>query len=212
MEFGPSFRETHTLPDGTRVVLRRIRPEDGAELRRGFDALSPESRYRRFFGPVSTLDDRTVDYLTCVDGFDHFALVALVESLDLKSERGVGVVRFVRFKDDPEVAELAVTVVDDMQNRGLGTLLTLTAVRAARERGIHRFRGEVLAANEHVVKALREAGAEEKGTGDETIAFEVDLGEGDEKMSVLRKLLRLTATQVNLILHRMLPVPWLPTR
>ena len=57
MRTGPDFREAHVLGDGTRVVLRHIRPDDVAELRRSFDRLSPESRYRRFFGGIAQLSD-----------------------------------------------------------------------------------------------------------------------------------------------------------
>jgi hypothetical protein len=48
---------------------------------------------------------------------------------------------------DPDVAEAAITVVDDWQNKGLGTLLLLRLVAAARERGIRRFESRALADN-----------------------------------------------------------------
>src|SRR6185312_12745992 len=146
MPTGPDFREERTLADGRKIVLRHIQPSDKDELRRGFLALSPESRYRRFFGGVE-LDDRALKYLTEVDGKDHVAIVATTESLDLKSERGVGVARFIRSKKDPAAAEAAVTVVDDMQRLGVGTLLGWALARAARERGIERFRCDVLESN-----------------------------------------------------------------
>ena len=79
MQTGPDFREEHTLADGTRIVLRHIQPGDKEELRRGFLALSPTSRYRRFFG-VAELDERALAYLTEVDGVDHVAIVATTES------------------------------------------------------------------------------------------------------------------------------------
>jgi len=201
METGPDFREEHVL-GGHTIVLRHICADDAAELRRAFRELSPESRYRRFLGIAGNLDDAAIAYLTCVDQKDHVAIVAVTDSLDLKSERGVGVARFVRSKDDPAVAEAAVTVVDDMQRIGLGTLLMRTLARAALERGIERFRAEVLESNEIVVNALREAGAREVARGEGTLVLDVPLTGGD---NVVRRALRLAAQNVNAFLRRLLP-------
>ena len=52
------------LRDGSRIVIRPIEPGDRAALAEGFLRLSPESRYRRFFGPVAELSDRQLDYFT----------------------------------------------------------------------------------------------------------------------------------------------------
>src|SRR5688500_7802015 len=106
------------LEDGTRILFRRIRPDDKARLQTGMKYLSPESRFRRFFHHVDHLSDAQLRYLTEVDFKDHFAWLAVLP--DLPGEPGVGVGRWIRTKDDPAVAEGAVTVVDQFQNRGLG--------------------------------------------------------------------------------------------
>src|ERR1700723_1832427 len=98
---------------------------------RQFRRMSPDSRYRRFFSGITELSPVMLDYLTEVDGYDHFALVATVDSLDLKAEEGVAAARFVRLPGEPEVAEAAVTVIDDFQGRGLGRLLLARLVDAA---------------------------------------------------------------------------------
>lgn len=202
METGPDFREERTLADGRKIVLRHIQPSDKDELRRGFLALTPESRYRRFFGAVE-LDDRALKYLTEVDGKDHVAIVATTESLDLKSERGVGVARFIRSEKDPAAAEAAVTVVDDMQRLGVGTLLTWALARAARERGIERFRCEVLESNATVLDALRAIGAKtvERGTG--SVVLDVPIPSDED--GLIRRALRLAAEEVEAFLRRLLP-------
>jgi GNAT superfamily N-acetyltransferase len=197
------FSVRQTLADGTPVVVRHIRPEDAAELKSAFDRLSPTSRYRRFFGGVGALSDDVLRYLTQVDGKDHVALVAIVESPDLKTERGVGVARFVRLLDDPEVAETAVTVVDDMHRKGLGRLLAVTLAEAARERGIHRFRAEVLKSNVPVRALLEEMGATVTSDGAESIVFDVSLEDAvpedalpSERHPSVRNVLRAAASQV----------------
>lgn len=203
MRTGKDFREEHTLRTGERVVLRHIQPSDAEGLVRAYDALSPESRYRRFFGAASSLDGQTVRYLTEVDGEDHVAIVALVESLDLKTERGVGVARFVRSRDEKDVAEIAVVVTDDMQNKGLGTLLLSTAVVAAVERGIARFRGEVLSENRPMLALLEEIGAKHARSEGATVVFEIDLGKADD--TTLSKMLRAAAGQLATFIRRLVP-------
>jgi hypothetical protein len=199
MQTGPDFREEHVLRDGQKIVLRHIQPSDGEELRRGFRALSPESRYRRFFTGISDLDDTSLAYLVNVDGKDHVAIVATTESLDLKTERGVGVARFVRSKKNSTVAEAAVTIVDDMQRIGLGTLMTKTLARAAKERGVEKFRCEVLESNELVVKALVDAGGEIALRASGTVILDVPVQTPND--SAVRRALRIAAEHVNLFLR-----------
>jgi GNAT superfamily N-acetyltransferase len=65
----------------------------------------------------------------------------------------VGVARFIRLHKGGDTAEVAVAVVDHMQRRGIGRLLLAHLADVARERGIGRFRAEVMGAN-HAVRAL----------------------------------------------------------
>jgi CBS domain-containing protein len=139
LHFNRGYRETAALRGGQDVTLRLVRPTDKDLLRRGFERLSPESRYRRFFAAKTTLSDAELAYLTELDGLNHFAIAATVRLQD-ETEDGLGIARFVRSKIDPKVAEAAVTVV----------LLRLVA--AARERGIERFESRALADN----RALRD--------------------------------------------------------
>lgn len=204
MRTGPDFRETHTLSDGTRIVLRHICPDDADELRRAFDRLSAGSRYRRFFGGIAHLSDEALHYLTCVDGQDHVALVATGESPDLKTEPGLGVARFVRLHDAKAVAEAAVTVVDDAQRRGLGRLLATTLAVAARERGIHTFRAEVLADNEPMVSLMHEVHAQVRASADGVITFDIPLEPWkDVRGGPIDRLFHAAAGSVAVLLRRL---------
>lgn len=199
MKVGPEWRAEHVLADGTRIVLRTIRPEDASTLREEFERLSPESRYRRFFAGMQALSDATLRYLTNVDGVDHVAIVAIVEAPDLKTERGVGVARFIRVTGEPTIAEVAVTVCDDMQGKGVGRHLLLALTEAARERGVHHFRGEVLASNAPVRAILEEVGAHAKREESGALVFDVAI-DGAEKNhhrpSALERLLRAAAASM----------------
>jgi GNAT superfamily N-acetyltransferase len=198
----------HVLADGTVVLIRPIRPEDAALIREGFDRLSAESRYRRFFGAITHLTDEVLEYLTNVDGVTHVAFVATQVTLDLKTERGLGVARFVRLADDPEVAEAAVTVVDDMQRKGIGRILLSTLADAARDRGIKRFRGEVLATNAPMQQILAEVSAQVVRADGVTAEYDVELevppasGHG---ASALARLLREAAGSMAIRLRRLGP-------
>jgi RimJ/RimL family protein N-acetyltransferase len=203
---GPDFREEHTLADGTHVVLRHVRPTDAPELKHAFERLSPESRYRRFFGGLAQLTDATLHYLTQVDGQDHVAIVAATESPDLKREIGIGVARFVRMRDEPEVAEAAVTVVDDMQRRGLGRLLATTLAEAARERDVHTFRAEVLADNAPMRAIMEEIGAKERASGAGILTYDVALDAvGQARGGPVDRLLRTAASSMAVLLRRLGP-------
>jgi RimJ/RimL family protein N-acetyltransferase len=204
---GPDFREEHTLGDGTHVVLRHVRPSDAPELKHAFERLSPESRYRRFFGGVTQLTDAALRYLTVVDGHDHVAIVATTESPDFKREVGLGVARFVRLADEPDVAEAAVTVVDDAQQRGLGRLLATTLAEAARERGVHTFRADVLADNAPMRGIMQEIGARERGAGAGVITYDVALDEVSHARGPVDRFLRAAAGSMAVLLRRLGPPP-----
>lgn len=141
------------IRDGSEVDLRPIEPSDKDLLREGFERLSLESRYERFLSPLDHLSAAVLRYFTEVDHHDHEALVAL----DPESGRMVGVARYVR-DENPEIAEAAITVADDWQGRGLGTLLLHELAERAREEGIERFSAYVLARNEDMLGLLRRLG------------------------------------------------------
>ena len=103
----------------------------------GLRRLSDESVQRRFLTPKRSFSRAELRYLTEVDGRDHVALVA--EHPSEPSRRLIAVARFVRLQDDPEAAEVAITVADDFQGRGLGSMLTEHLAHSARNRAIRRF-------------------------------------------------------------------------
>lgn len=160
-----------TLTDGTRLGLRPIIPEDKQRLVDGFDRLSPESRFHRFFTKVDRLSDRLVAYLTEIDYVDHFAWAAF----DASSDLGIGVARYVRSSDDPQAAEAAVAVADDYQGRGIGTLLLRALAAVAFDNGVRRFRGYVMTENLAAQQMLRGLGATMSVDSPGVLLMEVDL-------------------------------------
>lgn len=180
-----------TLRDGTPVLLRPILPEDKAELLDGFRRLSPQSRYRRFLSPVDELTEEQLRDLTELDYVDHFAWVAF--DPNATGRPGMGVARYVRVPGEPEVAEAAVTVVDDYQGRGLGTLLLEALGAVALQNGITRFRGYALEENRAILEVLEGLGASTEHDSPGVVRVEIDLRAGEEAGSPLRDVLRILA-------------------
>jgi protein lysine acetyltransferase len=133
------------LPDGAPVVIRPIRPDDKGMLSDGLRRLSPQSVQRRFLTPKRTFSRTELRYLTEVDGRDHVALVAEYPCYPVR--RLIAVARFVRLEDAPDAAEVAVTVADEWQGRGLGSVLGAHLSHLARNRGIRRFTATMASEN-----------------------------------------------------------------
>jgi len=132
------------LTGGEEILIRRIRPDDKPLLAAGMHHLSERSAYQRFLVPKRELTAAELRYLTEVDFRDHVALVAVrPEAPDVL----VGVGRWIRLAHDPEVAEIAYVVADELQRRGLGTALAEALADAARDRGVRRFVATVLPDN-----------------------------------------------------------------
>jgi RimJ/RimL family protein N-acetyltransferase len=202
---------TVTLRDGSRVIIRPGLPADRDVLMQAFERLSPESRYRRFFAPVKGMSGRLLDYLTSMDHVDHFAWAALSAEPGPDGQPvGAGVSRYIRRPDDPAAAEMAVTVVDDWQGRGLGRILLDALVLEALENGITRFEGDVLVENRPMQEMLRHAGARFRPEGNGVLRFSIDLPAREEALreAPFAGLLRALARgDVSLYQHE--PCPWL---
>ena len=133
------------LPDGAPVLIRPIRPDDKGMLADGLRRLSPQSAQRRFLTPQRSFSRAELRYLTEVDGLDHVAYVA--ESPSSPTRRLIAVGRFVKLQDDPRAAEVAVTVADEWQGRGLGSLLGKHLAHLARNRDVKRFTATMASEN-----------------------------------------------------------------
>jgi nucleotide-binding universal stress UspA family protein/RimJ/RimL family protein N-acetyltransferase len=151
----PTRARTATLRDGAKVVIRPIGPEDAPLVVEAFERLSPASRYRRFLTPVANLSPEMLEYLTDVDHEQHEALIAL----DKETGQMIGAARYIRDHDLPERAEVAVTVTDDWQGRGVGRTLLVRLTARARSAGVTTFTALVLGDNRGAQDLLGSIGA-----------------------------------------------------
>jgi RimJ/RimL family protein N-acetyltransferase len=160
------------LRDGSQVLIRQVQPADASLLADGFARLSIQSRWMRFLTPKRELSLAELRYLTQIDHHDHEAIGAV----DRADGRGVGVARFVRDAADPQAADLAVTVIDAWQGRGLGTELLTRLADRARDEGIRRFTALAMADNAAVAGLMRRMGARVVCGEHGTVEYEVVLG------------------------------------
>ncbi|MDD2661075.1 MAG: GNAT family N-acetyltransferase [Methylococcales bacterium] len=139
--------EGFTLPlhDGELVDFRPVRQNDKETIQKGMLALSSKSRYFRFFSPILKLTDTQLYNFTKIDQENHVAWIALAHNEP--EDRGLGIARFIRIQNQPEIAEFGLAVIDSYQQRGLGTILLAALHRMASINGIEILRGYVLADN-----------------------------------------------------------------
>lgn len=145
------------LRDGTRLCIRAIRSDDKAALVELFGRLSRQAIYYRFLGAKKRLTSSELVYLTELDFHRKAALVA---SLDEDGrERIVGVGRYTCPPGGPDdQAEVALTVEDALQGRGIGTLLLKRLMQVAIAEGVRRFDAYLLADNHRMVDLLERTG------------------------------------------------------
>ena len=147
MNTNPDSIET-IVADGTTLTVRPIVITDAEKLERFFTRLSPSSVYFRFFSPIRRPPRAALLRLADVDHTRREALVAL------QGDDIVGVARYDAQPDTPQ-AEIAVTVEDAWQHRGVGSALAGRLAKLARDRGYERFTATMLPDNRAAVGFLR---------------------------------------------------------
>src|SRR4249919_1090294 len=129
-------RWSETLHDQNYVLIRPLTPQDKAAERVFIEGLSTQSRRYRFLGAVACPSERVIEQFTNIDYVHEVAFAAVIP--EDAHERIVGVSRYSTDADGVN-CECAVTVSDEWQQKGLGTLLMRHLIEVARARGIRRM-------------------------------------------------------------------------
>src|SRR5437764_5704314 len=139
-------REARTVPRAPfpDLELRPLESSDRERLAAAFARLSPESRYQRFLTPKPKLLAGDLDELTQLDHVTRDAVVAV----ERRTDRLVGVARYGSHGGDDSAADVAVTIADDWQGRGLGVKLTCLLLDRAARHGIARVTAAGLGASD----------------------------------------------------------------
>jgi acetate---CoA ligase (ADP-forming) len=148
---GPHRDGDVVLRDGSTVRVRAMRREDDQALFGLLESLSEESRWLRFFSP--TKGSALAAEARRETNLDHtFGLLAVSGA----AERVVGHAFYAAL--DEVRAEVAFTIADDFQGRGLGTILLVQLAEVASANGIQMFEAEVIASNHAMLHVFRESG------------------------------------------------------
>lgn len=155
------------LNDGRRVRVRPVVAADRGNIAAGLERMSPRSRYLRFHSHVSQLSEEKLRYLSEIDFREHVAWAAL--AIDEPGSPGVGVARFVRDRGHPDSAEFAITVLDEWQGLGLGSLLLRTLMGSAAQRGIAQLVAPVLLENVAALHLIERLGGRRSRVEDDVV-------------------------------------------
>ena len=135
------------------LLLRPIRPEDGPQHQRFFEALDASDVRFRAFVMMRELQPSQLARLTQIDYDREMAFVAVRKCAD-GSEETLGVVRAVADPDNVN-AEFAIIIRSDLKGMGLGQMLMNKLVEYFRARGTVRIVGETMPDNRALLELVR---------------------------------------------------------
>jgi len=170
----PQELEAHITWQGQPLLLRPIRPEDGAQHVTFFNALDPEDVRFRMFIRTRELQAAQLARLTQIDYDREMAFIAVRKKDDGVWET-LGVARAV---SDPDniTTEFAIIVRSDLKGQGLGRILMDKLIDYCRSRDTLEMVGEALAENTGILKMVNKLGFKVERIPDSgTIAFRLDL-------------------------------------
>ncbi len=146
---------TYDLPDGTKVTLRPIKPEDEPLEHEMLTSLKTETLRTRFFSVIKDISHEMLVRFCNIDYDREMAIVAEVKEGDKKRIAGIG-----RLINDPDVmaAEYAVLVHDSFQGKGLGYKLLDVLIGIAQDKGLDEIHGTVLSENDKMLRMARKLG------------------------------------------------------
>jgi RimJ/RimL family protein N-acetyltransferase len=154
-----NYEVAEKLKDGTVVTIRAIRPDDKDRFAEAFRNLERESVYTRFFRFKKNL---TADELKTATEVDFENTVALVVTIpdDGGDETIIGAGRYVMYHppNAQRSAEIAFTVEEDFQGRGIASRILRHLIQIAREKGVSQFEAEVLAENRSMLAVFSRSG------------------------------------------------------
>ncbi|MBS7351294.1 MAG: GNAT family N-acetyltransferase, partial [Comamonas sp.] len=160
------YEQVWPLRDGSEYLVRPIRPDDAQMLQNMVKGLSPQSRYFRFVSQLAELPPAMLARFTLMDYDREMALIAVKQERVVDEdgevsyrEQLMGVSRYVT-NPDRVSCEFALVVADEFSGLGLGARLMLSIMDVARDKGLERIEGLVLANNPNMLKLMRRLGFE----------------------------------------------------
>ncbi len=140
---------------GVEITIRPITPEDDEIEVEFVNNLSEHSKYMRFMSTLKELSPEMVFYFTNINYSEDMAFIATI--LDGGKERQIAVARYHKLKDS-SICEFAVVIGDNWRGTGLGRILMEMLIADARDKGLEKMAGQVLAINSDMIKFVERLG------------------------------------------------------
>jgi RimJ/RimL family protein N-acetyltransferase len=154
------------LKDGRRLIFRPVTPEDEPFIAEAIQTASRQTLLHRFFTPLRALAPEDLRRMLNLDPAREFCLVG--ESTEEGRKRIICGARYVRLSD-PTRAEIALTVHDDFQGRGIGCQLLKLLMEQGRGDGVRTFVADVLAENTAMLHLLQKLAPRRRSTFSEGV-------------------------------------------
>jgi RimJ/RimL family protein N-acetyltransferase len=149
-----SYSAIELLRDGRSIEIRALRPDDETQMLAALSRTSQQSLYRRFFGVKKGFSEREKAFFLNVNFTDHVALAATIRQSD-----GTAIVGGARYVvAAPGIAEVAFTVIDDFQGKGIGSALMRHLVLLAKRASLKQLIADVLPDNTAMMNVFRRCG------------------------------------------------------
>lgn len=148
-----NYSAAELLRDGRSIEIRALRPDDETQMLAALSRASPQSLYRRFFGPKKGFSQSEKTFFLNVSFTDHIALVATIE--ESGHTEIVGGARYV--VAEPGIAEVAFTVIDEFQGKGVGSALMRHLIKLAQAASLKHLVADVLPENTAMINVFRQS-------------------------------------------------------
>ncbi len=167
------YVKTVELQDGTRVLLRPIKPEDEPLWLEMIGNCSKESLYSRFRYFFHWETHEVATRYCYIDYDREIAIVAELDSGDKRELLGVG-----RLIADPdhETVEYAILIADAWQQKDLGNILTDYCLEIAEKWNLKKIVAQTTTDNSRMISVFRKRG------------FEISMNESDATVDVIKTL------------------------
>ena len=155
----PEFSTHFLLGDGTLIKFRPIQPPDEMRMKDLFYDLSQQTIYYRFMKQMTRIPRKQIQDFVYVDHRNEVAVVGT-----LPAAHGEDIIAIGRYylNQKTNQAEVAFTVKDQWQNRGIGTFMLNLLTTIAKRNGISGFTAEVLRENKAMQKVFHKSDCQVK--------------------------------------------------
>lgn len=148
------FKTEKKLHNGTKVILRSIKPEDEMLWLEMFRSFSDKSIWNRFF---TVIKDTPHEFRARYCNIDHNREIAIIAELKEDKRKMLGVARFT-FDSNMKRGELAFIVVDHWQGLGLGTMMVQHLIKILKEKNVESVYSFILPNNYGSIAFLNKLG------------------------------------------------------